>query len=105
MGAAPGKRAEEEHARRRRHKHLLPRRPKPRGATEASNQRPGQPDYEVKADLRSDKPKKEGGEARVQKTIANASPGGRSEHERRKQNVIPEFVTETPQRSVRAKHG
>src|SRR5882762_97131 len=105
MDAAPCDRTEEEQARRRGYKHLVRRRPEPHCAMEVSNQSPGQPDYEVKADLHAEKPKKDCGEARVQKTVANSRPRSRSEHKRRKQNVIPEFIAETPKRPVRAEYG
>src|SRR5882672_6866758 len=104
MGAVPCQRTEENQARYRRHKHLNPRRPELRGAIEASNEGPCQPDYEVKTDLHAEKPKKDCGESRVQKTIANSRPGSRSKNQQRKPYVIPEFVAEAPKRSVRAKH-
>src|SRR6266576_381148 len=101
---APSTRTEEEQARCHGDDHLHAWRPELQGAIEASNQGPGQPDHEVKTDLRADEPKKERGEGHIQNTVANSRPGSGSKHKRRKQNVIPEFVAETPKRPVRTKH-
>src|SRR2546430_7074253 len=103
MGAAPCEHTEEEQAGCHRDDRLHTWRPELHGAMEASNQGPGQPDHEVKTDLWADKPKKERGEGHIQNPVANSRPGSGSEHKRRKQNVIPELIAETPKRAIRTK--